>query len=245
MFSAYDVIAIFAQHQFIGDFMSDMTLIPTSGNEGTSAGIGGLIGGGLGALFGQGFGGFGGWNRGGVAGDVGLQNAIDTNAVLNGINQLQQNQNAQGMTLLQGQNGTNTTVERAAASTYTGLTAQNTSSLLASVQGFAGLNTVIQSGNNDIVAAIGSADRAALERSYQAQIAAAKCCCETNLNIERQGNQTRDLMREQFANTQAVTICDLKSANQALQFQNSQIQQTALLSQQISDLKCLLEKPKS
>ncbi|MGL4517996.1 MAG: hypothetical protein ACRCUH_15055 [Shewanella sp.] len=223
--------------------MSDMTLIPTGGNEGTSAGIGGLIGGGLGALFGQGFGGFGNFGRGAAgAADIGLQNAIDTNAVLNGINQLQQSQNTQGITLLQGQNGTNTTVERAAASTYTGLTAQNTSSLLASVQGFAGLNTVIQTGNNDIVAAIGSADRAALERSYQAQLAAAKCCCETNLNIERQGNQTRDLMREQFAQAQAVTICDLKSANQALQFQNSQIQQTALLSKQISELECLVSK---
>lgn len=211
---------------------SDMTLIPTGamgGNEAGAAGLGGAVGAFIGSAFGNG--GLGGFGRGvGVdAGVVPVQNSLDTNAILGGISQVQQSINSQGMTLLQGQNGINTTVERAAASTYTGLTAQNTAGLLASVQGFAGLNTVILQSGNATVAAVGAAERAALERSFAAQLAAEKCCCETNLNIERQGNATRDLMREQFANSQAVLICDLKSQVQTRDFLISQAAQTAQL----------------
>lgn len=208
--------------------MSDMTLLPTNlgggGMDGAMPGIAAFGGALIGSWFGNGWGGNGGWGgRNGVAGDgVVVQNSVDTNAILQAINN-------GTLQTIQGQNGTNLTVERSAASTFTGLTQQNTQNLLASVQGFAGLNTVIQSGNCDIREAIGAADRAALERSFQAQLAAEKCCCETNLNIERQGNETRALMLKQFADQQAVLICDLKSQIQSAHFQNSQLAQTAKL----------------
>lgn len=231
--------------------MSDMTLIPTGGmggNEAGAAGIGGLIGGGLGSLFGRGFG--GGWGGEGARGNE-IQNAVDTNAILTGINDLStqtgqlgmsltQGQNSIGMAVMQGQNSTNTTVERAAASTYTGLTAQNTQGLLANVSGFASLGAAIASGTNATVSAIGAADRSALERSFQAQLAAERCCCETNLNIERQGNQTRDLMRQQFADSQAVLICDMKAQIQQRDFLLSQAAQSAQLNCKINQVEQLV-----
>jgi hypothetical protein len=227
--------------------MTDMTLIPTGGMGGSdalAAGGGAL----LGSIFGNGLlgrGGLGGW--GGEAGAVPVQNAIDTTAILTGINDLAtqtgnlgmtlvQGQNTLGTSILQGQNSTNTTVERAAASTYTGLTAQNTQGLLANVQGFAGLGAAITAGNNAIVSTLNANEINNLTRSYDAQIAAAKCCCETNLNIERQANETRGLIRDQFAQSQATLICDLKSQLQASQFQNSQQHQTAIFTHQISEL---------
>lgn len=145
---------------------------------------------------------------------------------------------------LQGQNGINTTVERAASSTYTGLTAQNTQNLTASIQGFAGLNTQILQSASATQAAVAAADRGALERSFQAQLAAEKCCCETNLNIERQANETRALMRDQFAQAQAVLICDLKSQvnTSALenQFNTSQATQNAIFAHKISQVEQLI-----
>lgn len=206
--------------------MTDMTLIPTggmnAGGEALAAGLGAFVGAGVsgnGGLFGN--------NRNGVAGENFLQSTIDTNAILSGINQLQQGQNAVGLSLTQGQNVTNTTVERAASSTYTGLTAQNTQSMLASANAFAGVGSAIVAGTQATLSAIGSADRDALTRSFEAQLAAQRCCCETNANISREAEATRALMRDQFATSQAVLICDLKSQNQALQFQISQQLQTA------------------
>lgn len=221
--------------------MTDMTLIPTGGSmggEAGAAGIGGLIGGGLGALFGRGLG-VGGLGVGVDAGGAGvthLQNTIDTNTILTGVNDLQTAIGNLGMTTIQGQNTTNMTVANAAASTYTGLTAQNTAGMLANVSGFSGVGSAITAGNNAIISALNSNEVNALTRSFEAQIAAAKCCCETNLNIERQANETRGLMRDQFAQSQAVLICDLKAEKQALAFQNSQLQQTAALTNQINQV---------
>lgn len=205
-------------------------------NDGAGAGMGagaGLIGGLLlGSLLGNRNGGglFGGGNDG--AGAAALA-AVDNTAVLAAIN------NSSVMNL-QGQNGINTTVERAASNSYTGLTQQNTQGLTASIQGFAGLNTAILQSAAMTQAAVGAADVRALERSYQAQLAAAACCCETNLNIERQGNETRGLIRDQFAQSQAVLICDLKSQvnSQAIsaQFAASQAHQTAILDHKINQV---------
>lgn len=206
--------------------MDTMNLLPVggdgAGSSALAAGVGALVG----SWFGNGFN--GGLGRG-VAGDVGVVQAIDNTAVLSAIN------NASVMNL-QGQNGTNLTIERAAASTYTGLTQQNSMAQSTAIQGFAGLNTVILQSANATQAAVGAADRAALERSFQAQLAAQECCCETNLNIERQGNETRGLIRDQFATAQAVEICDLKSREQALRFENSQLHQTAQLTRQIAEV---------
>lgn len=197
--------------------MDTMNLLPVggdgAGSSALAAGVGALVG----SWFGNGFN--GGLGRG-VIGEAGVVQAVDNTAVLGAINNL-------GIQTLQGQNGTNLTVERAASSTFTGLTSQNTQNLLASVQGFAGLNTQILQGTSATIAAVGSADRASLERSFAAQLAAEKCCCETNLNIERQGNETRGLIRDQFATSQAVLICDLKSKALADEFKISQLKQTA------------------
>ncbi len=65
----------------------------------------------------------------GAAEGVVVQNSLDTNAILQAIN-------SGTLQTIQGQNGTNITVERAAASTFNGITQQNTQNLLASVQGF-------------------------------------------------------------------------------------------------------------
>lgn len=218
--------------------MSDMTLIPASGGFGGEAGaaaIGGGIGGLIGSWFGNGWGG-GGWGgRGGVGAAEGVvvQNSLDTNAVLQAVN-------AASLANIQGQNGTNLTVERSATSTYNGITQQNTQNLLASVQGFAGLNTQIQQGTASTIAAINLADTNALTRSFQAQLEAQKCCCETNLNIERQAEATRALIRDQFAQSQAVLICDLKSQLQEARFANSQLAQTAQLNCKINQVEQLV-----
>lgn len=217
--------------------MTDMTLLPTSGfgGEAGAAALGGGLGGLIGSWFGNGWGG-GNWGGRGFAGAVGetvVQNSVDTNAVLQTINN-------GTLQTIQGQNGTNLTVERAAASTFAGITQQNTQNLLASVQGFAGLNTEIRGSTASVVAAINAADVNALTRSFQAQLAAEKCCCETNLNIERQGNETRALMLQQFADAQAVLICDLKSRLQESHFANSQLAQTAQLNCKINQVEQLV-----
>lgn len=216
--------------------MSDMTLVPTGGfgGEAGAAALGGGIGGLIGSWFGNGWGG-GGWGgRGiGAAEGVVVQNSLDTNAILQAIN-------AASLANIQGQNGTNLTVERSAASTYNGLTQQNTQNLLANVQGFAGLNTQIQQGTNTVTNAICASETAALTRSFQAQLAAEKCCCETNLNIERQAEATRALIRDQFAQSQAVLICDLKSQIQTRDFQLSQLSQTSQLACKINQVDQLI-----
>lgn len=216
--------------------MSDMTLLPTGGfgGEAGSAGLGGAVGGLIGSWFGNGFGG----RRDGFGDGGGV--AVGANAILDGIGTIQSSVNNLGLQTIQGQNATNLTVERSAASTFNGITSQNTQNLLASVQGFAGLNTAITASTAATVAAIGSADRAALERSFQAQIAAERCCCETNLNIERQANQTRDLMREQFATSQAVLICDMKAQLQEARFALSQAEQTAKINCKINQVEQLV-----
>lgn len=236
--------------------MGDMTLIPTGGNVGAdagAAGIGGLIGAGLGSILGNGGWGNGWGNGGGWGGAPGgaVQASVDTNAILTGINDLAtqtgnlgmtlvQGQNTLGMAVIQGQNSTNTTVERAASSTYTGLTAQNTQALLSTANGFAGVGSAIMQSGNATQAAIASADRSALERSFQAQLEAQRCCCETNLNIERQGEATRALMRDQFATSQAVLICDLKSQIQSRDFLISQAAQSAQFNCKINQVEQLV-----
>ena len=214
--------------------MSDMTLIPGGlgggfGGEAGAAAVGGGIGGLIGSWIGNGWGGRGGW--GGGVGEV--QASVDTNAILQAIN----NGNLQN---IQGQNGTNLTVERSAASTFNGITQQNTQNMLASVQGFAGLNTEIRTGTASVVAAVNAADVNALNRSFQAQLAAQECCCETNLNIERQANETRALLLKQEADRQAILICDLKSQIQSRDFLISQQAQTAKLKCQIDQVEQLV-----
>lgn len=216
--------------------MSDMTLVPTGGfgGEAGAAALGGGIGGLIGSWFGNGWGGGGGWGgRGNFGGPVEVQASVDTNAILQAINN-------GTLQTIQGQNGTNLTVERAAASTFNGITQQNTQNLLASVQGFAGLNTQIQHGTNTVTNAICASETAALTRSFQAQLAAEKCCCETNLNIERQAEATRALIRDQFAQSQAVLICDLKSQIQTRDFQLSQLSQTSQLACKINQVDQLI-----
>lgn len=216
--------------------MSDMTLVPTGGfgGEAGAAALGGGIGGLIGSWFGNGWGGGGGWGgRGNFGGPVEVQASVDTNAILQAINN-------GALQTIQGQNGTNLTVERAAASTFNGITQQNTQNLLASVQGFAGLNTQIQQGTNTVINAICASETAALTRSFQAQLAAEKCCCETNLNIERQAEATRALIRDQFAQSQAVLICDLKSQIQTRDFQLSQLSQTSQLACKINQVDQLI-----
>lgn len=216
--------------------MSDMTLVPTGGfgGEAGAAALGGGVGGLIGSWFGNSWGGGGGWGgRGNFGGPVEVQASVDTNAILQAINN-------GALQTIQGQNGTNLTVERAAASTFNGITQQNTQNLLASVQGFAGLNTQIQQGTNTVTNAICASETAALTRSFQAQLAAEKCCCETNLNIERQAEATRALIRDQFAQSQAVLICDLKSQIQTRDFQLSQLSQTSQLACKINQVDQLI-----
>ncbi len=88
--------------------------------------------------------------------------------------------------------------------------------------------------------AICASETAALTRSFQAQLAAEKCCCETNLNIERQAEATRALIRDQFAQSQAVLICDLKSQIQTRDFQLSQLSQTSQLECKINQVDQLI-----
>ncbi|EDJ1279887.1 hypothetical protein GE594_10520 [Salmonella enterica] len=219
--------------------MSDMTLLPTGGGfgggEAGAAGLGGAVGGLIGSWFGNGFGGRG-FNGGGDGAAV----AVGANAVLDGINNIQTGVNNLGLQTLQGQNATNLTVERSAASTFNGITNQNTQNLLASVQGFAGLNTAITQSTNTITGAICAQSFEQQRTAFEAQLAAERCCCETNLNIERQGNATRDLLRQQFADSQAVLICDMKAQLQEARFALSQANQTAALNCKINQVEQLV-----
>ena len=87
--------------------MSDMTLLPTGGMGGEAV-LGGAVGGLLGSWFGNGFGG-----RGfGPGYGYGAAVAVGANAVLDGINNLQTSVNNIGLQTIQGQNGTNMTIER-------------------------------------------------------------------------------------------------------------------------------------
>lgn len=217
-----------------------MTLLPTGGGFGGgetgAAGLGGAVGGLIGSWFGNGFGGRGGF---GVGGD-GAAVAVGANAVLDGINNIQTGVNNLGLQTLQGQNATNLTVERSAASTFNGITNQNTQNLLASVQGFAGLNTAITSGVNTITGAICAQSFDQQRTAFQAQLEAQRCCCETNLNIERQGNETRALLLKQEADRNALLICDLKAQLQESRFANSQLAQTAQLNCKINQVEQLV-----
>lgn len=219
--------------------MTDMTLIPTGamgGNEAGAAGLGGAVGAFIGSAFSNG--GLGGFGRGAVVADgtnaattavAGAAANMLTTALVSDIGSIQDSLNTIGLNIVQGQGTTNMTVANAAASSYTGLTSQNTQNMLANLNSFANVNASIAAGNSAILSTLNTNEVNNLTRSFQAQIAAAACCCETNLNIERQGNATRDLMREQFANSQAVLICDLKSQVQTRDFLISQAAQTAQL----------------
>lgn len=217
--------------------MSDMTLIPTGGMGGLggdagAAGLGAFGGALIGSWFSNGWGGNG-FGRG-VDGAGGVAVAsVDTNAILSAVNN-------GTLQTIQGQNGTNLTVERAAASTFTGLTQQHTQQMLANVQGFAGLNTQIQTAVAQLGNGISSLAYDQQRTAYEAQLRAAECCCETNLNIERQANQTRDLIRDQAAAAQAILICDLKSQLQESRFQVSQLHQTAALRCEINQVEQLV-----
>ena len=215
--------------------MSDMTLLPTGGmgGEAGAAGLGGAVGGLIGSWFGNGFGGRG--YGPGYGGD-GAAVAVGANAVLDGINNIQTSVNNVGMQTIQGQNATNMTVERSATSTYNGLTNQNTQNLLANVQGFAGLNTAITSGVNTISNAICAQSYEAQRLAYEAQLRDQSCCCETSRTIATEAEATRALIRDQFAQQQATLICDLKDQPRAKEFENSQLAQTAALSNQISQV---------
>ena len=215
--------------------MSDMTLLPTGGIGGDagSAGLGAAVGGLIGSWFGNGFGGRG---YGGYGVGDGAAVAVGANALMDGINNIQSSVNSVGMQTIQGQNTTNMAVERSATSTYNGLTNQNTQNLLANVQGFAGLNTAITSGVNTISNAICAQSYDAQRLSYEAQLRAQACCCETNRTIETEAEATRALIRDQFAQQQATLICDLKDKLRAKEFENSQLAQTAALNHQIGQV---------
>lgn len=92
--------------------MSDMTLLPTGslGGEAGAAGLGGAVGGLIGSWFGNGFGGRG-FGTGYGYGDVAAV-AVGANSVLDGINNLQTSVNNIVLHTIQGQNGTNLTIER-------------------------------------------------------------------------------------------------------------------------------------
>lgn len=243
--------------------MGDMSLIPVGGNMGGEAGAAGL-GGAVGGLIGSWFGGNGGaWGgRGGATVVSGGDNSAAislagsaanmlTTALVSDIQSIQNDLSNLGLNVVQGQGATNLAIAQSAsqlglatmqgqAMNLNAITQQNSQNLLTNVQGFNGVNTAIQQTSCATLNAIGAADRASLERNYQAQLAAERCCCETNLNIERQANQTRDLMRQQFADAQAVLICDMKSQIQQRDMLLSQAAQTAQLRCEINQVNQLV-----
>lgn len=237
--------------------MTDMTLLPTSGfgGEAGAAALGGGVGGLIGSWFGNGFG--GGWGgRGAVVAGGGADAAISiagsaanmlTTALVSDIASLQTGVNSLGLNLMQGQGTTNLAIANSTLATLQGqnnnltsITAQNNQNMIAGLQGFSSLETSVQAGNYATLTALAHNNQAALERSYQAQLAAQECCCETNRNIEMQAEQTRALMRDQFAQSQAVLICDLKSQLQEARFANSQLAQTAQLNCKINQVEQLV-----
>lgn len=217
--------------------MSDMTLLPTGGFGGDAgaAGIGGAVGGLIGSWFGNGFG-RGGWGGAYDGAGAGVAVGVGANALMDGISGIQSSVNGLGLQMLQGQNTTNMAIERSAASTFNGLTSQGTQSMLANVQGFAGLNTAIASGVSTIGNAICAQSYEAQRLAYEAQLRDQSCCCQTNRTIETQAEETRALIRDQHAQAQAVLICDLKDQLRTAQFENSQLVQTAALNQRINEV---------
>ena len=129
--------------------------------------------------------------------------ASDT-AVLSAINDL-------GLTVVQGQNQSN----------------------LVAAQGFAGLNTVVQTGDAAVTAAITQSsfqnlnaltqgfaglNTAIVSSSNDTRFAIsdlarqnAECCCEIKGAITAEGSATRQLMQQQYINQLQTELCDAKS----------------------------------
>lgn len=157
----------------------------------------------LGAFVGSWFGN-GGFGNGWGARDGAAAVVASDAAVLEAINGL-------GLTVVQGQNQSN----------------------LVAAQGFAGLNTVVQTGDAAVTAAITQSsfqnlnaltqgfaglNTAIVSSSNDTRFAIsdlarqnAECCCEIKGAITAEGSATRQLMQQQYINQLQTELCDAKS----------------------------------
>lgn len=189
--------------------------------EGGAAALGAFVG----SWFGNG--GFGPFNRG--AGVVAAETAGNANVMeaINGV----------GLQLVQGQNGTNMAITRAAADTYTALNGTLTQQLLADQQGFASVqSTLCQgfSGLNQSVYQAGVDNRFAIS-ALGSQMA--ECCCDIKSAVGAEGSATRALINERFINELQTRLCDAKAKIGSLEsnifLQNSQAAQTQQIIQTV------------
>lgn len=179
--------------------MTDMSVLPV--NTGSGWGEGGAAA--LGAFVGSWFG--NGWGPGGVGrGGVVAADVAGNAAVLEAINNV-------GLQTVQGQNGTNMAITRAAADVYTGLNNTLTQQLLAGQQGFSSVqSTLCQgfSGVNQSVYQAGVDTRFAINDLARQN---AECCCEVKTAIAAEGAATRQLIQQNLITELQTQLCDAKS----------------------------------
>lgn len=183
----------------------DMNMLPVStGGDWGGAALGAFGGALIGSWFGDGFGGYG---RGGYAGGapastVATLSAIDTNAIMGGIESVR------------GSIGqTRDAVYQTANQTALGLCnlgyqgSQDTASVINALnQGFSGLNTaMVTSGYETRLAG----------RDIQSQIAS--CCCDTQKTIIAEGQATRALIDKYAYESLQTQLCDAKAKIAAME----------------------------
>ncbi|CAJ28427.1 hypothetical protein [Yersinia phage PY100] len=194
--------------------MSDMILPVGGSGVGAGAGVGAAVGGFLGAAVGDG-GLLGGRGRG----DGG---ALGVNLLQDSITGVRDAIGSLGLNVIQGQGSTNTTVERAVSSLAFAGANQANQNLLATVQGFAGLNTAIVQSGNQTVNAVTAAN-----------FAAERCCCETQKLIAAEACATRELI-------QANTLRQADHENTRLAQEVSNLKQNQYLEQRLQQMAGLI-----
>lgn len=216
--------------------MSDTTMIPFTGNDGLSAGVGGALGALVGNWWANGVGGWGGaYNRAPGCCDSGrAADTILTSSVLsdlsnisdqvNGVStSLLQSQSAQNIAMAQGFSGINDAINRTAAGTESSLCA-----------GFANMAGTITSGNTAT-----RFENMSNFANLGSQLA--DCCCKTQTAlsngfgslalenchntgaivgaIKDEGSVTRGLINQNYIHELETKLCDAKSKIGALESQ--------------------------
>lgn len=176
--------------------MEGMNLLPVDNGSIGGSTLGAFGGALIGSWFGDGFG--GGWGRNGNNGaaNVATLAAIDTNALMDGIEAVR---GSVGQTRDAVYQTSNQTALGLCNLGYQG--AQETASVISAMnQGFSGLNTTLVSNGYETQLA---------SRDLAAQLAA--CCCDTQKTIMAEGQATRALIDKYAYESLQTKLCDSKA----------------------------------
>ena len=183
--------------------MENMNLLPVETGSGLGGAALGAFGGALiGSWFGDGFGGRNGLNNAAVAGAGVVGAAVETGIILDSLNSINAGVNATNMSVLTSANQLGNGM-----ATLGFQASQNTAQVVnATTQGFAGLNTAIQTNGFE-----GRLATQTLAQQMQ------ECCCETQKTILVDGQATRALIDRYAYEALQTQLCDAKSTISTLE----------------------------